>query len=123
MTEDTKAAPAAAPPATGTALLTLNPEQYVAAVFAPFRERLDAAKTAAAAVTVIDVSTSEGMKVAIRHRATFRELRVEAEKARQDRKKPILDIGRLLDSRAKELEAEITPLEDRFDAKIKAEER
>lgn len=108
---------------TGTELLTLNPEQYVLAVFAPFRERLDAAKTAAAAVAVVDVRTTAGMKTAIQHRATFRALRVEAEAARQLRKKPILDIGRLLDSKAKELKAEISPLEDRFDVAIKAEER
>lgn len=106
----------------GTQLITLDPEQYVAQVFAPFRDRLEAAKTAAAAVTTMDVTTSAGMKAAIAYRATFRELRVEAEKARQIRKKPILEIGRLLDSRAKELEAEITPFEDRFDSAIKAEE-
>lgn len=108
---------------TGTQLLTLDPQTYVAAVFAPFRDRLDAAKQAASAVAVIDCRSTEGMKVAIGHRAALRTIRVEAEKARQMRKKPILDIGRLLDSRAKELEDEIAPLEDRFDAAIKAEEQ
>lgn len=123
MPNDNVAPPAERTEVTGTALLTLNPEQYVTAVFAPFRDRLATAKTEAAAVTVVDCTTSDGMKVAIKHRAMFRALRVEAEKARQDRKKPILEIGRLLDSRAKELEAEITPLEDRFDTAIKAEEK
>lgn len=126
--DDTRAsraplAPAAPAAVTGTALLTLDPEQYVTAVFAPFRDRLEIAKTAAAAIKVVDVTTSEGMKTAIVHRATFRALRVEAEKARLARKRPILDIGKLLDTRHGELEAEITPLEDRFDTAIKAEEQ
>jgi hypothetical protein len=122
MSNETTTTPTAAEAVTGTALLTLDPEQYVAAVFGTFRERLEAAKAAAAAVKVVDVTTAEGMRTAITHRATFRAIRVEAEKARQMRKKPILEIGRLLDSRAKELEAEITPLEERFDGAIKAEE-
>lgn len=118
-------APAASEPTTpvGTQLLTLDPNTYVTAVFASFRDQFEAAKTAAALITSVDVSTPAGMKVAVQHRAAFRLIRVEAEKARKLRKAPILEIGRLLDTRYKDLEAEIAPLEDRFDAAIKAEEQ
>ena len=107
---------------TGTQLVTIDPEKYVTAVFATFRDRLEQAKTAAAAVS-IDVSTGAGMQVAIKHRAIFRDIRIEAEKARKLRKAPILEIGKLLDTRFKEIEAEVTPEEDRFDKAIKAEEQ
>lgn len=107
---------------TGTQLITLDPERYVTAVFNPFRERLNKAKEEAAAVTTIDVTTGAGMKVAIGHRAAFRLIRIEVEKARKVRKEPILQIGKLLDTRAKEIESEITAEEDRFDSAIKAEE-
>jgi hypothetical protein len=63
------------------------------------------------------------MAVAVKYRATFREIRVASEKARKERKAPILEIGKLLDSRQKEIEAEIEPFESRFDAAIKAEEK
>lgn len=104
------------------ALITIDPQQYVAAVFAPFRTKLDAAKAAADAAT-FDIATTAGMKVASEQRATFRDLRVSAEKTRQERKAPILQIGRLLDSSYKDLETEITPFEERFDKAIKAEEK
>lgn len=105
-----------------TQLITLDPERYVTAVFTPFKERFARAKEDAAAVTTIDVTTGAGMKMAIGHRAAFRLIRLEVEKARKARKEPILQIGKLLDSRAKEIEAEVTAEEDRFDAAIKLEE-
>jgi len=122
-TEQTSAAHAVAPAADAAlpALITLDPQQYTAAVYAPFRERLDSAKAAAAEVKY-DIATTAGMKTACEWRARFRDLRVGAEKARKERKAPILEIGKLLDSRYKEFEAEIEPLETRFDADIKAEE-
>lgn len=105
----------------GTQLITLDPKTYVTAVFAPFRERLDKAKADAAAVK-IDCATPAGMKAALTHRAALRSIRVEAEAARKLRKAPILDIGKLLDSRYKEIETEIAPEEGRFDAAIVAEQ-
>lgn len=105
-----------------TQLITLDPERYVTAVFTPFKERFAKAKQEAAAVTTIDVTNGAGMKVAIGHRATFRLIRLEVEKARKARKEPILQIGKLLDSRAKEIEAEVTAEEERFDVAIKTEE-
>lgn len=104
------------------ALITIDPAQYVAAVFAPFRTDLEAAKVAADAAT-FDITTTAGMKVATEQRAVFRDLRVSAEKARVERKAPILQIGRLLDSSYKTLEEEITPFEERFDKAIKAEDK
>ncbi|MFM0487965.1 coiled-coil domain-containing protein [Paraburkholderia graminis] len=103
-------------------LITIEPTKYVELVFEPFAKRLADAKTLAAAAE-FDVTTTAGMAVAVKHRATFREIRVASEKARKERKAPILEIGKLLDSRQKEIEAEIEPFESRFDAAIKAEEK
>lgn len=102
-------------------LITIEPAKYVELVFEPFEKRLADAKTLAEAAQ-FDVTTTAGMAVAVKHRATFREIRVASEKARKERKAPILEIGKLLDSRQKEIEAEIEPFESRFDAAIKAEE-
>jgi hypothetical protein len=103
-------------------LITVEPAKYVELVFEPFAKRLADAKTLAAAAE-FDVTTTAGMAVAVKHRATFREIRVASEKARKERKAPILEIGKLLDTRQKEIEAEIEPFESRFDAAIKAEEK
>jgi colicin import membrane protein len=103
-------------------LITIEPTKYVELVFEPFAKRLADAKTLAAAAE-FDVTTTAGMAVAVKHRATFREIRVASEKARKERKAPILEIGKLLDTRQKEIEAEIEPFESRFDAAIKAEEK
>jgi hypothetical protein len=103
-------------------LITIEPTKYVELVFEPFAKRLANAKTLAEAAE-FDVTTTAGMAVAVKHRATFREIRVASEKARKERKAPILEIGKLLDSRQKEIEAEIEPFESRFDAAIKAEEK
>lgn len=103
-------------------LITIEPKKYVELVFEPFAKRLENAKTLAEAAE-FDVTTTAGMAVAVKHRATFRDIRVASEKARKERKAPILEIGKLLDSRQKEIEAEIEPFESRFDAAIKAEEK
>ena len=102
-------------------ILTIEPEQYVAQVFEPFTKRL-AVAVAEVKDVEFDVATTAGMKTAVTHRALFRDLRLESEDARKKHKAPILEIGRLLDSRAKEVAALITPHEERFDKEIKAEE-
>lgn len=102
-------------------VLTIDPETYVTEVFNPFRAELEILKAEAETVTY-DIATTAGMKTAVEHRAKFRDMRVNAEKARKERKAPILEIGKLLDSRYKEIEAEITPFETRFDNDIKQEE-
>jgi hypothetical protein len=103
-------------------IITIEPEKYVALVFEPFRKLLDTLKAEADKVTY-DITTTAGMKTAIEMRAKFRDqIRLPTEAARKERKAPILEIGRLLDSRAKEIEAEVAPYESRFDGDIKAEE-
>jgi len=102
-------------------LITIDPARYVDLVFEPFAKRLADAK-ALALTTTYDVKTTAGMATAVKIRATFRDIRVESEKARKVRKAPILEIGKLLDSRQKEIEAEIEPLESAPDVAIKAEE-
>ena len=99
---------------------TINPEQYAAAVIAPFQSALEAA--IAEDVTDYDVTTTAGMKLATARRAVFREIRIGTDKERAARKAPLLEIGRLLDAKAKELVALVSPHEDRHDAAIKAEE-
>lgn len=102
-------------------LATIKPEQYVIEVFKPFRERLKKAAKAASSVTY-EITTTAGMAVAKEQRAIFRKIRTEAEAMRKERKAPIIEIGKLLDARYKELEAGIAALEDKYDADIKAEE-
>lgn len=99
---------------------TINPEQYAAAVIAPFQSALEAA--IAEDVTDYDVTTTAGMKLATARRAVFRDIRIGTDKERAARKAPLLEIGRLLDAKAKELVALVSPFEDRHDAVIKAEE-
>jgi hypothetical protein len=68
------------------------------------------------------VQTTVGMREARAARATLRDLRTSLEAKRQELKAPILDRGRLLDSEAKRITAELVALEDPIDAQIRAEE-
>lgn len=99
-------------------LITLDPMAYTAAVYQPFRERLDLLKVEAPAV-VYDIATTAGMELAKQWRAKCKAVRIDADKERENRKAPVLKIGRLLDSTYKEIEAAVLPLEDRFDRDIK----
>lgn len=107
---------------TTTELITIEPTSYVAAVYEPFQKRLADAITAAKDVTY-DIATKAGMEAAKANRALFRDIRIEGEKARAARKAPILEIGKLLDSKYKEIAALVEPHETRFDTDIKAEEK
>jgi hypothetical protein len=104
-----------------TQLVTLNPEQYVTAAFAPFKERLAAAVKASKKVSY-DVTTKEGMVTAKEQRKLFKDIRIGVDNARKEQKAPIIEIGRLLDSRSKEIVEEAAAIEELHDAKIKAEE-
>lgn len=104
-----------------SALVTLQPEAYATTVYAPFKARLADAIQKSENVAY-DVKTTEGMAVAKEHRAIFRAIRIEGEKSRKSHKDPIIAIGKLLDSRYAEIEAAVTPYENKFDADIKAEE-
>jgi len=121
---------------TAPALLTINPQEYVTQVFAPFRAKLATLKAEADTIhfddtqtfdaphTYVDIGTTAGMAVAVKMRAAFRDdVRLSVEKTKVARKAPILQIGRLLDSTYNEIVAEVTPYEGKFDAVIKAEEK
>lgn len=105
-----------------TALITIKPEKYVTEVFAGYKKQLTKAKRDAKDVTY-DITTTVGMELAKKLRASFREIRTSAESTRKERKAPIIQIGKLLDEKYKELEADIRPFEDKYDADIKAEEK
>lgn len=106
--------------AVASQLITLKPEKYVAEVFAPFKKSLAKAIKECATIKY-DITTTAGMEVAIKARAMFRTIRLNSEKTRKERKAPITEIGKLLDSKANELKAEIVPHEDKYDADIQAE--
>jgi chemotaxis protein histidine kinase CheA len=101
-------------------LITIEPKKYVALVFENHRTRADAYKAEAPTVTY-DITTTAGMKTAVEWRAKGRDIRVEVTDIHKERKAPILEIGRLMDARKKEIIADVEPDEDRFDRDIKAE--
>jgi colicin import membrane protein len=103
------------------AVVTLSPEKYAAEVYQPFKAKLASAIDSVRAIDY-DIKTTAGMQVAIKARALFRDLRVDADKERKARKEPITKIGKLLESGFDGVEELITPLELLFDADIKAEE-
>lgn len=105
-----------------TDLVTLNPEEYVKKAYLSHAKEIETAITTYKDVK-INVTTKEGMKEAIAIRGVFRKLRINLDKDRAILKAPILEIGRKLDSEAKEWLALTIPLEDRFDRAICAEER
>jgi len=103
------------------ALKTIDPVEFVAAVFDPFAERLALAIKETANVE-FDITTTAGMELAKKCRATFRDIRIEADKERKFRKEPLLLIGKMLEAKNTDIENEAKPHEDKFDAVIKAEE-
>jgi IgA-specific serine endopeptidase len=109
--------------AAGSQLITLDPAAYVAEVFKPFNDKFAILKAEADTIAP-DASTTAGMEICVKYRAAFRDdVRVAGEKARVVRKAPILEIGKLLDSKYAELKKAVVPYEAKFDAAIKAEEK
>lgn len=104
------------------ALATINPEQYVAAVYEPFKSRVSKAIESVKDLKY-DITTTAGMEDARKARAMFREIRIDADKERKARKEPLLVIGRLLESVNNAIADEVEPYEAKFDADIKAEEK
>jgi colicin import membrane protein len=102
-------------------LIAIDPQTYVDQVYKPFRDRFDAMK-AVASVSDYDEKTTAGMKAAVEKRGSMRTVRVDIEKTRKEFKAPLLDAGKLLDTRAKEITAEIEVIEAIHDGRIKAEE-
>lgn len=103
------------------AVVTLSPEKYAAEVYQPYKVRLASAIDSVRGIEY-DIKTTAGMAVAVKARAIFRDLRVEADKERKARKEPITKIGKLLEAGFDQVEERISPLEELFDADIKAEE-
>ena len=108
-------------PVVTTDLLTIDPKNFVAQSYQPFTDALEAAKKRVPTLTY-KIGTKQGMAVAKEGRAMFRDIRIALEKKRAAAKAPIIEIGRLLDSRAKEIAQQIEPFEEQFDKDIKAEE-
>jgi hypothetical protein len=102
-------------------LVTLVPETYVQAIYEPFNNRLEAAIAQSKDVKY-NIQTKEGMEVAVKHRAIFRAIRIEADKERKARKAPIDEIGKLINRTYETIETAVTPHESKFDGDIKAEE-
>lgn len=71
---------------------------------------------------VYDLTTSEGMRAALKGRAELRGYRTDLEKTRQKVKVDVLERGRLIDSEAKRIASALSDLEDPIDAQIKIEE-
>lgn len=112
-----------APVPAASQLITLDPAKYVAEVFKPFIDKLAILKAEADAITP-DASTTAGMDICIKYRAAFRDdVRIAGEKARVERKAPILIIGKLLDTKYAELKGEVAPYEAKFDGAIEAEKK
>jgi len=103
-------------------LVTLDPKTYVAAVYEPFSNRLQAAIKSSSKVTYA-IATKEGMATAKECRALFRTIRLDCDKERAARKAPIIAIGKLLESAYTEIETAVKAHEEKFDADIKAEEQ
>lgn len=103
------------------AVVTLSPEKYAAEVYQPFKAKLASAIDSVRAIDY-DITTTAGMGSAVKCRALFRDMRVAADKERKARKEPIAKIGKLLESGFDQFEERATPLEEMFDADIKAEE-
>lgn len=74
------------------------------------------------AKVVPDCSTKEGIAFAKEARAAFREPRLLVEDLRAEKKKPYLEIGRLIDTEAKRITALVAPHEKTWDDAIKADE-
>jgi hypothetical protein len=102
-------------------LVTLVPETYVQAIYEPFNNRL-ATAIAQSKDVKYNIQTKEGMEVAVKHRAIFRAIRIEADKERKARKAPIDEIGKLINRTYETIETAVTPHESKFDGDIKAEE-
>lgn len=104
------------------ALITLQPEQYAAEVYQPFKNRLAAAIESVRSIDY-DVTTTKGLDVVTKARRLMMDIRIEANKERLARKAPITQIGKLLESCYSDVEALVLPLETFFDGDIKAEEQ
>jgi colicin import membrane protein len=71
---------------------------------------------------IFDVATTKGMKEACEARAEIREPRYEVERLRKAAKRPILDLGKKLDTEAERITNELLAIEEPLDSQITAEQ-
>lgn len=123
MTNDTELAVASAEPevAPPPQLLTIEPQQYVDAAFAELDKEL-AGAVESVGMVVHDVTIASGMEAAKEGRKTFRQLRWVADRLHKEYKAPVLQLGRLIDSRYNQIKDAIAPYELHYDKAIEAEE-
>lgn len=135
--EDTQAlsAPVAAKPADAakaSALVTLDPEAFTAAVYKPFRERLASVRLEANAlydkkvdedgkaieVPNFDITTTAGLKQIEALRTKFRKVRTEADNERKARVAPLTVIQKRLIEVYGELDTDVRKDENKFQGLI-----
>lgn len=103
------------------ALVTIDADAFTTEVFAPFRKELATLKRRAAKEGNYDITTRTGMETAKDLKKQFTKIRTTAENARKERKAPIVEIGKLLDTKYKALESDVREHEDKHAAAIEAE--
>ena len=71
---------------------------------------------------VVDVTTKEGMVMAIKGRAELRDVRLNLEDTRKKEKKFYIEFGKKIDTKAEEILEIIQPMERYYDLEIKKED-
>jgi colicin import membrane protein len=87
-------------------------------LYSDFRKQLDGLKSSSNAL-VFDYASPKGNKEARSHVFSLRKVGASLEKARKEAKSAALEYGRLVDSKAKEIDAEITTLIDVHDKPLR----
>ena len=102
-------------------VVEVNPKATVVAIYSATEAEIGR-RIEQYANVVPDCSTKDGIAFAKEARAAFREPRLLIEEIRAEKKKPYLEIGRLIDSEAKRITALVAPHEKTWDDAIKADE-
>lgn len=104
-----------------TALVTLDPVQYVTETFAPFHAQLQEEKTMHPRV-IYDVTQKQGYEAAKERWRFLKDMRISSEKTRKLRKDPVTKIAKLIDEKHSKLETEISVEEQFYYQQWKAED-
>lgn len=118
-----------------SALVTLDPEAFTAAVYKPFKARLVETRAEADAlyevtkdddgkevkVPKFDITTTGGLKLIEALRTKFRKIRTEADKERKERAAPLVVIQKRLIEVYGELDIDVRKDEDKFQGLIDEE--
>lgn len=117
MPDTPPATPAAAPGA--VSLLAMDPADYVKLAFGELETEMFAI-IENVGMTVHDVDTPQGMELAERDCAAFRDLRLAAERLHKQYKAPVLELGRMIDGRKTDIINWLSPYEQHYREAIKA---